>query len=93
MILETLRKYPPLVFLLRKASQKYRFPDDSLIIEKDQKIIIPIYAIHYDSKYYTDPEKFIPERFSSEEKAKRPSGIYFPFGDGPRMCIGIFLNV
>jgi len=46
--------------------------------------------MHYDTKYYTDPEKFIPERFSAEEKAKRPSGIYLPFGDGPRICIGTY---
>ncbi|XP_016660176.1 probable cytochrome P450 6a13 isoform X2 [Acyrthosiphon pisum] len=85
---ETLRKYPPLVALFRKASQTYRVPNSSLIIEKGQKIIIPIYAIHYDNKYYSDPEKFIPERFSAEEKAKRPSGVYLPFGDGPRICIG-----
>lgn len=63
----------------------------SLIIEKDQKILIPIYAIHYDSNYYTDPEKFIPERFTAEEKAKRPNGIYLPFGDGPRICIGVYI--
>ncbi|XP_026810291.1 probable cytochrome P450 6a13 [Rhopalosiphum maidis] len=87
-IAETLRKYPALVALFRKASQTYQISNDSLIIEKGQKIIIPVYALHYDSKYYTDPEKFIPERFSPEEKAKRPSGIYIPFGDGPRMCIG-----
>ncbi|KAL4096784.1 hypothetical protein QTP88_021668 [Uroleucon formosanum] len=85
---ETLRKYPPLVVLPRKASQNYRLPNDSLIIEKDQKIIIPVYAIHHDSKYYPEPEKFIPERFSAEENAKRPNGIYLPFGDGPRICIG-----
>ncbi|XP_022162044.1 probable cytochrome P450 6a13 [Myzus persicae] len=87
-IAETLRMYPPLIILFRKASQTYRLPDDSLIIEKDQKIVIPVYAMHHDSKYYTEPEKFIPERFSSEEKAKRPNGIYHPFGDGPRICIG-----
>ncbi|CAI6343254.1 unnamed protein product [Macrosiphum euphorbiae] len=87
-IAETLRKYPPLIFLSRKASQKYRLPNDSLIIEKGQKIIIPTYAMHHDSKYYPEPEKFIPERFSAEEKAKRPNGIYLPFGDGPRICIG-----
>ncbi|XP_060877292.1 probable cytochrome P450 6a13 [Metopolophium dirhodum] len=87
-IAETLRKYPPLVALFRKASQTYRVPDDSLIIEKGQKIIIPIYALHYDSKHFTDPEKFNPERFSAEEKANRPNGIYLPFGDGPRICIG-----
>nr|NP_001352549.1 cytochrome P450 6a13-like [Myzus persicae] len=87
-IAETLRKYPTLVALFRKASQTYQIPNDSLTIEKGQKIIIPVYAMHYDPKYYKDPEKFIPERFSTEEKAKRPNGIYLPFGDGPRMCIG-----
>jgi len=76
--------------LFRKASKTYKVFDDSLIIEKGQKVIIPVYALHYDKQYYTDPEKFIPERFSPEEKAKRPSGIYFPFGDGPRICIGNF---
>ncbi|KAL4096785.1 hypothetical protein QTP88_021669 [Uroleucon formosanum] len=85
---ETLRKYPPLITLPRKASQNYQLLNDSLIIEKGQKIIIPIYAIHHDSKYYPEPEKFIPERFSAEEKAKRPNGTYLPFGDGPRNCIG-----
>ncbi|XP_008183473.1 probable cytochrome P450 6a13 [Acyrthosiphon pisum] len=85
---ETLRKYPPLVFLMRKALQTYRLPNDSLTIEKDQKVIIPVYAIHHDSKYYPEPENFIPERFSTEEKAKRPNGTYMPFGDGPRICIG-----
>ncbi|XP_027851731.2 LOW QUALITY PROTEIN: probable cytochrome P450 6a13 [Aphis gossypii] len=87
-IAETLRKYPPLVALFRKASKTYQVLNDSLEIEKGQKIIIPVYALHYDKQYYTDPEKFIPERFLPEEKAKRPSGIYLPFGDGPRICIG-----
>nr|WOV89620.1 cytochrome P450 CYP6CY51 [Rhopalosiphum padi] len=87
-IAETLRMYPSVIALFRKATQSYQVPNDSLIIEIGQKIIIPVYALHYDSKYYTDPKKFIPERFSAEEKAKRPTGIYLPFGDGPRMCIG-----
>lgn len=84
--------YPPVIALFRKATQTYRVPNDSLVIENGQKIIIPIYALHYDNKYYPDPKKFIPERFSTEENAKRPTGVYLPFGDGPRMCIGIFLN-
>jgi len=60
-----------------------------LTIEKGQKLIIPIHSLHYDPKYYNDPEVFNPERFSLEEKCKRPSGVYLPFGDGPRICIGI----
>lgn len=75
--------------MFRKAAQTYHVPNDSLTIEKGQKLIIPIYSLHYDPKYYTDPELFDPERFSSEEKAKRVNGTYLPFGDGPRICIGI----
>ncbi|KAL4096786.1 hypothetical protein QTP88_021670 [Uroleucon formosanum] len=86
-IAETLRKYPPLIALFRKASQSYCL-SDNLILEKGQKIVIPIYSLHYDSKYFADPQKFNPERFSPEEKAKRPNGVYFPFGGGPRICIG-----
>ncbi|XP_060846915.1 probable cytochrome P450 6a13 [Rhopalosiphum padi] len=85
---ETLRKYPPLITLFREATQDYKVPDDTLVIEKGTKILIPAYAIHHDYRYYPDPETFDPERFSPEEKAKRPNGTYMPFGDGPRLCIG-----
>jgi len=63
-------------------------PEDTLIIEKGQKIVIPMYSIHHDMKYYPNPTTFDPERFSTEEKSKRINGIYIPFGDGPRNCIG-----
>lgn len=70
------------------AAQTYRVPDDSLIIEKGQQLIIPVHSLHNDPEYYPDPEVFDPERFSPEQTAKRPSGTYLPFGDGPRICIG-----
>ncbi|XP_050528367.1 cytochrome P450 6k1-like [Daktulosphaira vitifoliae] len=47
-----------------------------------------MYRLHMDSKYYPEPLKFDPDRFSDEEKAGRTSGTYLPFGDGPRVCIG-----
>lgn len=69
-------------------------PNENLVIEKGQKIIIANHSIHHDTRYYTDPLIFNPERFSTEEKDKRPNGTYFPFGDGPRMCIGkIYTNI
>ncbi|KAE9534893.1 hypothetical protein AGLY_008185 [Aphis glycines] len=73
------------LLLYSEKLHKHQVPNDSLIIENGQKIIIPIYALHYDNKYYPDPKKFIPERFSAEENAKRSTGVYLPFGDGPQM--------
>lgn len=85
--------YPPVFALFRKASQTYHVPNDTLIIEKGQKLVIPIYSLHYDQKYYEDPTVFNPERFSPEQKLKRVNGTYLPFGDGPRICIGNFFHM
>lgn len=86
---ETLRKYPLTFGLFREAVETYHVPNDSLVIEKGQKIMIPLHSLHYDHRYFSDPETFDPERFTPEEKAKRPNGVYIPFGDGPRICIGM----
>jgi len=90
-VLETLRKCSGNVVLFRQATKDYQVPDESLVIKKGQKIIIPMYSIHHDPKYYPNPDVFDPERFSPEEKAKRPGGTELSFGDGPRICIGKYL--
>jgi cytochrome P450 family 6 len=84
-----MRKYPPVSTLFREATKDYQVPDDTLVIEKGTKVLIPVHALHHDPEFYPDPQAFDPERFTPEEKAKRPSGTYLPFGDGPRICIGI----
>lgn len=55
-------------------------------------VIIPMYALHTDPKYFPEPEKFDPERFTDENKAKIIKGSYLAFGDGPRICLGIKIN-
>nr|UOW66143.1 cytochrome P450 6CY16 [Rhopalosiphum padi] len=85
---ETARKYSTAFSILRKATKTYTLPDKSLVIEKGQQLIIPMFNIHRDPKYYPDPMRFDPERFSTEQKSQRPNGTYLPFGDGPRLCIG-----
>lgn len=75
-------------FLLRECSQNYRIPGTDVIIPEKTSILIPVYGLHLDEKYYDNPEEFRPERFTEEEKSKRPKFTYLPFGDGPRSCIG-----
>lgn len=82
--METLRKYPPAPIVLRKAKANYPVTGTHFEIEKNQKVIIPIYAIHHDERIYPNPELFDPDRFLPKAIAKRPSNAWLPFGDGPR---------
>ncbi|KAF5284522.1 hypothetical protein FQR65_LT13507 [Abscondita terminalis] len=87
-IKETLRKYPSLGFLDRRCVKSYKVPDTDLIIEKGIPVYISVLALHYDERYYPNPEKFDPERFSAANKLSRPTSVYMPFGEGPRQCLG-----
>lgn len=86
--LEILRKYPPLGMVIRQTNKNYKIPDTEIVIPADTSVVISVYGIHTDAKYYENPEEFRPERFTEQEKAKRPNYTYLPFGDGPRGCIG-----
>ncbi|KAK4878094.1 hypothetical protein RN001_010600 [Aquatica leii] len=86
---ETLRKYPPLPMLNRKCVSNYKVPNCNLTIEKGTNVIIPLCGLHYDPEYFPNPEKFDPERFSSENKKNIIPFSYMPFGEGPRLCIGM----
>lgn len=58
-------------------------------IKKGDMILIPVIGIHFDPKYFPNPNKFDPDRFSDENKSSIVPGSYIPFGVGPRNCIGI----
>ncbi len=70
----------------RVCNQDYTLPGTSIVLKKGQRILIPIYSLHNDPKYYENPEKFIPERFANSDIFSKP---YLPFGDGPRICPGV----
>ncbi|XP_043839527.1 steroid 17-alpha-hydroxylase/17,20 lyase [Dromiciops gliroides] len=62
-------------------------------IPKGTKIYINLWSIHHDPMEWNEPEKFKPERFLDKNKEQliMPTASYFPFGSGPRVCIGEFL--
>ncbi|XP_049815561.1 probable cytochrome P450 6a14 isoform X2 [Schistocerca nitens] len=86
---KTLRKYPPVMVLNRESNAEYRIPDSDVVLDKGTPIIIPVYGLHHDPDIFPDPERFDPERFSEEQKAQRHPYVYLPFGEGPRICIGM----
>src|SRR5438132_14276580 len=51
-------------------------------------VVCSQWVMHHDPRYYPDPQKFNPNRWTPEAKAARPKFSYFPFGGGPRQCIG-----
>lgn len=62
---------------------------EPLKVEKGTSIVVPLYAIQNDPTYWEDPDQFKPERFANKEGiSAKAKGVYLPFGDGPRMCIG-----
>ncbi|CAG9854393.1 unnamed protein product [Phyllotreta striolata] len=85
---ETLRKYPPVPYLTRECVRDYKVPETEVVIEEGVKIVIPVRGLHYDEEYFSDAEKYDPDRFSERNKEKIKLCTYLPFGEGPRLCIG-----
>jgi cytochrome P450 len=83
---ESMRLFPPAWGMGRRVVREveiggYRLPAGSLVA-------LYTYVVHRDPRFWPDPERFDPGRFTAEQKAARPKFAYFPFGGGARQCIG-----
>uniref|UniRef100_A0A1Y1ML32 Cytochrome P450 n=2 Tax=Photinus pyralis TaxID=7054 RepID=A0A1Y1ML32_PHOPY len=92
-ICETLRKWPSFIGTNRRCARPFliqpkRSGESVLYLESGSVVSIPIFAIQRDPKFYPNPEKFDPGRFSEENKNNIVPYTYLPFGAGPRNCIG-----
>jgi cytochrome P450 len=85
-IQETLRLYPAAYLFAREAVSDQIL--DGYPIPAGVMIFITPYVTHRYPKFWPDPEHFDPERFSPDQVAGRPAHAYFPFGEGPHVCIG-----
>jgi cytochrome P450 len=85
-IREALRLYPPLWVLPRTALNEcvvggYRIPAGASVIASQ-------WVMHHDQRFFHDPQRFDPDRWSRGFAQQLPRFAYFPFGGGPRQCIG-----
>jgi cytochrome P450 len=83
---ESMRLYPPAWITSRQARGAdvicgYPIPAGAFVQ-------ISPYAMHRNPAYWDEPTRFLPERFAPERAKARPPYAYFPFGGGPRICIG-----
>ncbi|XP_067000662.2 cytochrome P450 6j1 [Anabrus simplex] len=89
---ETLRMHPPVLTLEKFCTQPYRMQNSSgrsFTLDPGTLVLIPAQALHRDPKYFPDPHIFDPDRFSEERKDYINRFAYLPFGEGPRICIGM----
>jgi cytochrome P450 len=83
---ESMRLYPPAWIIGRRAVEPVEVAGYPLAPRT--LVFVSQYVVHRDARWYPDPERFDPERWSPEGTACRPKFSYFPFGAGTRVCIG-----
>jgi cytochrome P450 len=83
---EALRLYPPAAMIFRRALEDH--PVGEYVIPKGGIVVLSPYVMHRDLRFYPNPDAFDPGRWAPEVRASRPRYCYFPFGGGPRVCIG-----
>lgn len=83
---ESMRLYPPAWAVSRLAMEDVVIGD--WLVPRGAVAVVTQAVLHRDPRFWPDPDRFDPTRFSPELKATRPKFAYFPFGAGPRLCIG-----
>jgi len=83
---ETMRLYPPATGVMREALHDVEI--DDYRVPKGANVVVPIYTLHRNPRYFPEPETFDPDRFLPEREKELPRYAYLPFGAGPRICIG-----
>jgi cytochrome P450 len=85
-IKESMRLYPPAYGIPREAIGADLLAGH--VVPENAQVVIGVAAMHRDPRYFPEPDAFRPERWTKEFEAQLPRCAYFPFGGGPRMCIG-----
>jgi len=85
-IKEAMRLYPPVYSIGRSANRAYNL--DGYQLPAGCVIVFSPWVTHRHPQYFSNPEQFQPDRWAGDLEKQLPKCVYFPFGDGPRICIG-----
>ncbi|MEP6818893.1 MAG: cytochrome P450 [bacterium] len=85
-IKEAMRLYPPNRSVGREALNDCEIGNYHVPV--GTQLLMSQWVVHRDSRYFDSPEEFLPERWTPEFMRQLPKYAYFPFGGGPRVCIG-----
>jgi cytochrome P450 len=85
-VLETMRLYPPAFVIGREAIDDYSV--GGFHLPAGATILMSQWVVHHDARWYAEPRRFDPDRWAPEIAERLPKYAYFPFGGGPRICIG-----
>jgi cytochrome P450 len=86
-VTESMRLYPPAWVVDRTAIAPFTL--DGYAFPARTRVMVSQWVIHHLPELWGDPEAFRPERWDPAASQKIPPGAYFPFGAGPRICIGL----
>jgi cytochrome P450 len=85
-VTESMRLYPPAYALGRQAVRPTQLA--GLRVPRGMIAVLPAWVVHRDGRWFHEPEAFRPERWDEDRARRLPRYAYFPFGGGPRQCIG-----
>jgi enediyne biosynthesis protein E7 len=88
---EALRLYPPGWLLSRRTIEADEL--GGYTVPPGTNVLLPLYLLHRHPGFWSEPARFMPERFAAEQEGARPRFAYMPFAAGPRHCIGETLAV
>jgi cytochrome P450 len=85
-VTESMRLYPPADVLGREATVDTTI--DGIDVPRGTTVFMSQWVMHHDPRYFPDPDRFDPGRWTPEFERALPRFAYFPFGGGPRFCVG-----
>jgi len=83
---EAMRLYPPAWILTRQATKDCTIGE--YLVPEGTDVLMSQFVLHHDPRFFENPEKFDPDRWTKEMRTMLPRFAYFPFGGGPRSCVG-----